>query len=1095
MDNGADARADAELRTALLAWRPDGCELRGALERAELSPLPERFGDMSEYVAAFTAPFLVELFEEVKGRVEAAASSNAVGLACELGAVNSGGRTDLVLRLRADRHSVGHVAPGRSTRPGADAKSTGKWHQHDLVLLSPYAREPRGVARLPIAPPPPSLSTAWSTAEGGEEGELEPIDPRLKRPRTEPPAQSDGLALAASLVRCPRASEPGGGEAGKEEEGAVIDPRRQAVSYSAALAQSAARAGEGASAVILGVVVESGKRQEDFSQIAVRDSPAAQKLLAAKDGSLFRVRVLSLGTLVTSLREWRALQRVGAFPLLQALLPRPPRVPSPPPLTDPRLLASRNDFPPVDLNSRGGAGAPAASANDARTGAHLRTLVQLRQLNESQALALEAVASLRSGAKLVIGPPGTGKTTVVLALLNCLHVAGYNRYYARMLAEACKPNFLDGANSAIDAAAAEAAAVRLENDAPRLLVCAPSNTAVDELLQRVLRHRFVDVSGQIYCPDVLRVGEGATSAEARTVSVDERADKALEQMDADVPAAQRELDLAQGCASDSLRELRECAAHTRARLSRCGGANSEGWAHEREAHAGALTTCWETHRRNALAVRRLRVGTSERPREFRRRELRSIEIAGAQLVFATLSSAGSELVARAGKPFQTVVIDEACQATETAALVPLQYGARRLLLVGDPAQLPATVRSPKAEACGYGRSLFERLQAVGNSASMLTTQYRMHPAIAHFASQRFYSGRLLSPASVSPEQRPPPPALAALARVRQAQGASFAPYAFFHVEGRERRAGAGGQSWANAGEAAFCASLVSQLLGAERAARALPDPPPVAKEEEEEDWGGDGPRPSLPSLAVKSGLREGPAANGPTTSHSSGNGRTEVSAVNGAAHGKKTLGAGGAAFLGAAAPPGCTVPPAAGPLGRTADHSGAAVTPMGGAAALCTTIAILTPYAAQRGVLKGCLCAQLGRELAEKVEVNTVDGFQGREKDIVLFSAVRAPQSDAVRGGGIGFVGKERRMNVAITRARHAMWIVGHAHTLERSSADWSALVTDARCRGVFFDAEQQGQSQGHNQSQHQSHQRPPRGFRQAQAPRADGQARAGNQW
>jgi hypothetical protein len=68
---------------------------------------------------------------------------------------------------------------------------------------------------------------------------------------------------------------------------------------------------------------------------------------------------------------------------------------------------------------------------------------------------------------------------------------------------------------------------------------------VDELLQRVLRHRFVDVCGQPYSPDVLRVGEGATSAAARTVSVDERADKALEQMDADMPAARRELDLAQ----------------------------------------------------------------------------------------------------------------------------------------------------------------------------------------------------------------------------------------------------------------------------------------------------------------------------------------------------------------------------------------------------------------------------------------------------------------------------------------------------------------------------------------------------------------------
>lgn len=60
--------------------------------------------------------------------------------------------------------------------------------------------------------------------------------------------------------------------------------------------------------------------------------------------------------------------------------------------------------------------------------------------------------------------------------------------------------------------------------------------------------------------------------------------------------------------------------------------------------------------------------------------------------------------------FDTVLIDEAAQASEVDALTPLQFGCTRCVLVGDPQQLPATVLSREAAALNLQRSLFERLQ-------------------------------------------------------------------------------------------------------------------------------------------------------------------------------------------------------------------------------------------------------------------------------------------------------------------------------------------------------------------------------------------------
>jgi senataxin len=105
----------------------------------------------------------------------------------------------------------------------------------------------------------------------------------------------------------------------------------------------------------------------------------------------------------------------------------------------------------------------------------------------------------------------------------------------------------------------------------------------------------------------------------------------------------------------------------------------------------------------------------------------------ADIVAGTLSGSGRQQfldhVVREDVVFDTAIIDEAAQTTEPSTLIPLKFGCRRLVLVGDPRQLPATVLSRKAERAGLGLSLFERLERANHEVVMLTIQYRMHPGL------------------------------------------------------------------------------------------------------------------------------------------------------------------------------------------------------------------------------------------------------------------------------------------------------------------------------------------------------------------------------
>ncbi|GAB4815852.1 hypothetical protein N2152v2_002898 [Parachlorella kessleri] len=313
-----------------------------------------------------------------------------------------------------------------------------------------------------------------------------------------------------------------------------------------------------------------------------------------------------------------------------------------------------------------------------------------------------------------------------------------------------------------------------------------------------------------------------------------------------------------------------------------------------------------------------------------RRNIEASFLTEAEMVFTTLSSTGRQAFQQAAQkvPFKTVLIDEAGQATEVASLQPLMHGAQRVVMVGDPQQLPATILSALAKEAAMERSLFERLQRQGCPVKMLSVQYRMHPEIRQFPSEHFYGGRLLDAPSITSQ---PDEAFY--------EHAVLKPYVFFDVARGQEQRRLGGGSVSNKAEAELAACLFYELRSF-LVSLAQQDPSKV-------------PRP--------------------------------------------------------------------------------------------VTVGVITPYREQRKLLHDTFVRICGKQAAAEVFIETVDSFQGKQLDVVILSCVRAGS-----GGGLGFVTDIRRMNVAITRAKRALWVLGSISSL-RANPEWAALIGDAEQRGVVI--------------------------------------------
>lgn len=110
-----------------------------------------------------------------------------------------------------------------------------------------------------------------------------------------------------------------------------------------------------------------------------------------------------------------------------------------------------------------------------------------------------------------------------------------------------------------------------------------------------------------------------------------------------------------------------------------------------------------------------------------------------------------------------------------------------------------------------------------------------------------------------------------------------------------------------------------------------------------------------------------------------------------------------------------------------------------------TSIGVITPYLSQKSCLHHKIIHSYVTKKFDinKIEVKTVDGYQGQEKDFVILSCVRSNHN-----GNVGFLNDRRRLNVALTRAKHGLFVIGNAELLAEDPS-WEAMIrylNDNKC-------------------------------------------------
>ncbi len=312
--------------------------------------------------------------------------------------------------------------------------------------------------------------------------------------------------------------------------------------------------------------------------------------------------------------------------------------------------------------------------------------------------------------------------------------------------------------------------------------------------------------------------------------------------------------------------------------------------------------------------------------------------------------------------YDVVIIDEASRATQTEAMIPLRLG-RRWVLVGDHKQLPPTMFPEVKDrllAAGVSPlhgsiSLFELLQGVeikdsnfknlfkvnSRDRAILTTQYRMHPAIARFVSAVFYDDPELIKSDGDALHR----------------GLPFAPFEspICVVDTRD---------WPRQGRHKLCEWPLNQEQRGDRpeTSRSLSNPLEV----------------SLVVEVIKKLAAASKQADGET-------------------------------------------------LGRLQSN--------GGEHAQKISFAIITPYREQVFQIRAAIgqIRDWGLLHIESDSVATIDSYQGKERDIVIFSCVRTARSAKTN---LQFLEDLRRLNVAFSRARHKLILIGDGATLQNADRD-----------------------------------------------------------
>ncbi|WP_080054821.1 AAA domain-containing protein [Spirosoma aerolatum] len=282
----------------------------------------------------------------------------------------------------------------------------------------------------------------------------------------------------------------------------------------------------------------------------------------------------------------------------------------------------------------------------------------LPRLNPSQVAAVEKIVAANELA-IVHGPPGTGKTTTLIQAIKTL----------------------------------------IKQEHQKILVVAPSNTAVDLLSEKLHDEGL----------NVLRIGNPArVSDRLMALTLDHK--------------------VSEHSAMKEAKKLKKQANEFR------------NMAHKYKRNFGKA----EREQRKALFDEAHRI-----MKDVANTEQYVIDdlLAKAQVITATLVGANHYTVRQL--TYHTAVIDEAGQALEPACWIPI-LKAQKLVLAGDHCQLPPTIKSPEAARKGLAKTLLEKcVELHPEAVSLLDEQYRMHEHIMGYSSQVFYENKLKAHASVA----------------------------------------------------------------------------------------------------------------------------------------------------------------------------------------------------------------------------------------------------------------------------------------------------------------------------------------------------------
>ena len=252
----------------------------------------------------------------------------------------------------------------------------------------------------------------------------------------------------------------------------------------------------------------------------------------------------------------------------------------------------------------------------------------------------------------------------------------------------------------------------------KILLCAPSNAAIDEIAQRI-KDGYTGSQRQTNTINVVRVGaEQAMNMSVRDISLDYLVDQKLNVNSKPLNDIGNEIKATRG-------EIEAIKQTRRLKIEELTGTHNN----------GARTIALENEVRQLNSKRQALITKLDRMKDQQKSDSRTMDtlrrktrreiLTQADIICSTLSGSGHELLSDI--EFDMVIIDEAAQSIELSSLIPLKYGCNRCVMVGDPQQLPPTVLSQEvsfflsmnaflsskpfqASRFAYSQSLFVRLQ-------------------------------------------------------------------------------------------------------------------------------------------------------------------------------------------------------------------------------------------------------------------------------------------------------------------------------------------------------------------------------------------------